>query len=150
MFYPILSTLEQHQVDRLVISQLDSWLGTRRKAVWHALNPLQFSIDSGIDEELALYVFALCTEAEFGLLRVKYVLECPVCDRNIKTYYSASDIPQFFTCLECGTHIEKIDEEWISIWFELLKPTTELITNEQHTWINGVTGLGKTLAFAQR
>ena len=126
MFYPILENLKQNKIDMDIIKKLDGWLGTRRKAIWKSLNPLQFSIDSGIDEDLSLYLFILCDNLK--LLKVQYIVHCSLCDANLNKYKSIKDIPEKIFCNECNNYIN-INEEDIIVYFELLIPPTDFLYN---------------------
>lgn len=111
--------MRTQRIDQMIVDQLDSWLGIRRRATWKTLDPLQFSIDSGIDEDLALYLFVLC--AKINLLKIQYVISCPFCENNLQVYNFSTDIPKEITCEECNLK-QIIDEENIIVYFELLIP----------------------------
>lgn len=138
-----------YKIDDILINQLDVWLGTRRKAVVDSLNPLQFCIDCGVDEQQAIYIFALCTQPLIGVLKVKYILECPGCDRVENVFYNPREIPGAFTCLECGSQVT-IHEDYIHIWFELIKQPQDMPISEEIIGVaKGVYSLGKQLASVQ-
>lgn len=119
MFYPILEKLKNDVVDDISIQSLDSWLGSRRRFTYESLNPLQFSIDSNVDEELAMLMFSLCVKENIKLLNVRYEVVCPICDTSLYTTYNRNDIQQYYICDDCKNKIESIDN--VQIWFELLE-----------------------------
>ena len=121
MYFPILNTMRNHGFEELIVNKLDDWLGTRRVAIRKFLNPLQFSIDTDIDSEKALSAFAVCTNNDIGLLQAKYRVECPQCDQPVRTCYAPKEIPMFIKCKNCDRQY-RVDENCITIWFELLKP----------------------------
>lgn len=149
MFFPTLGNLKMYKIDDTLITQLDAWLGTRRKAVVDFLNPLQFSIDSQIDEQYAIYLFVMCTKPKIEVLKVKYILECPVCDKIQQVYFNPLEIPDKFSCLECGSLV-KVHEDYINIWFELIKKPQDVpMSPEIIEATKEVYSLGKQLAFVQ-
>jgi hypothetical protein len=119
MYFPILNTMRKFQVDEFLIKKLDVWLGTRRKAVRKFLSPLQFSLDTNIDEDVSMDLFLYCTEKDLKILKQRFVVTCPVCDRILGVYTLPTDIPEEIFCAECN-HTIKITEDMITIWFELL------------------------------
>lgn len=146
MYFPTLSTLKSYTgVDEVTIAKLDAWLGIRRKAVIDFLNPLQFSIDSGIDEEFCLYLFALTSQNDIGVLRVKYVIECPCCEHVSKTYYKQIDVPRIFECLNCES-TGPIRDEYITVWFELVKEAQEQPIRGNMKLVESIISPGKQLA----
>ncbi|WP_424660313.1 hypothetical protein [Desulfofundulus sp.] len=110
--------MKHRQVDESLCGRLDTWLGTRRPAVRKHLSPLQFSLDSGIDEETATHLFALCTD--IGLLRTRYTVECPGCSSILGNYYSPGEIPESMYCPECGSNV-LVGSGDVAVWFELLR-----------------------------
>ena len=71
MYFQDLSIMKNYQINDYLIKKLDVWMGTRRRATWRFLNPIQFSIDCSIDLDTALMMFSLCTTKEFKLLKQK-------------------------------------------------------------------------------
>jgi hypothetical protein len=95
-------------------------LATRRPLTIGFLSPLQFSLDTGIDQETALALFAYCTQPDIMVLRVKYCVTCNRCDHVNGCYYRRNEIPTKITCLGCERE-ENFDEDMIRIWFELIQ-----------------------------
>lgn len=121
MYFPTLNTLKTyHRIDSFIVQKLDSWLGTRRQAVRKFLNPIQFSIDTDIDEDFSILLFANCTNPNIGVLMQRYVVECSCCNRLIGVYSSPSLVPHNAYCIECNENIH-ISFNDITIWFELVK-----------------------------
>lgn len=82
MYYQSLITIEDclsksSKIEKRMIAkyvhQLDEWLITRSKLYKHRLNPLQFSLDNDITDEISLYLFELGLEK--GLFDVYYEAE---------------------------------------------------------------------------
>jgi len=148
MFFPTLNGLKMYKIDDISISKLDGWLGTRRKAVIDSLNPLQFSVDTGIDEQYSIYIFALSTQIGIAVLKARYVIECPLCDTVYKVVYDLEDIPKCFVCNECGSNL-KNHEDYVTIWFELIIEPQEIIISEDVLdVVRTVSPLGKLVASA--
>lgn len=120
MFFPILIAMRNYQINEVLYNKLDAWLGTRRQSTKNFLSPMQFSIDSGIVEEDALNLFALCTQPDINLLAIRCMVECPVCDHRLGTYIIHDEVPETFHCIECETDTKYSNTE-ISFWFSLLK-----------------------------
>ncbi|AEG14534.1 hypothetical protein Desku_0935 [Desulfofundulus kuznetsovii DSM 6115] len=119
MYFPILRTISRYKIDDLLYKKLDVWLGTRRKATRNFLSPLQFSIDSGIDEDTAMLLFAICTQPDINLLKVRYMVECPYCYRKLAIFNNPMEIPEQVYCPEDEADIP-VKKDNIVIWFELL------------------------------
>ncbi|MBZ8120541.1 MULTISPECIES: hypothetical protein [Bacillus cereus group] len=130
MYFPTLDTMKDLKIDDFLIKKLDTWLGTRRKATRKHLCPLQFSIDTDIDEDTSIELFAICTDKEIKILREKYIITCPnCCDKILNVYYTPEQIPDIIYCNECDRTI-RVREEMITIWFELmLIPNPSPISN---------------------
>lgn len=145
MYFPKLNALKAYHFDELMISQLDAWLGTRRVAVRKYLSPLQFSFQTGVREDAAIYMFALCVQPDIGLLKARYVVECHACEyRVVEVFESKIDIPQEIYCGECDRSF-KVTSDDIVIWFELLE---EPILPDYSIPGSGVGDrLGKDMAF---
>ncbi|TYS18483.1 hypothetical protein FZC78_02790 [Rossellomorea vietnamensis] len=121
MYFPTLNILKNyHQIDNFVISKLDSWLGTRRQAVRKFLTPLQFSIDTDIDEEYSISLFAICTDPKIKVLQEKYIVECPHDNTILGVYTSAHEVPHRILCNECNQYID-VSLNNLVIWFELIQ-----------------------------
>lgn len=112
--------MRRYQIDEIVYQQLDAWLGTRRAATLKFLNPLQFAVDAGVDSDLAMKVFALCTYSDIGLLRVRYQVECEACKKILATLYNSEEIPNVLECTDCS-HVNKHVMHDISVYFELMQ-----------------------------
>ncbi|MFD2663353.1 hypothetical protein [Paenibacillus thailandensis] len=125
MYFPTLSTMSRFQIDEFLYNKLDIWLGTRRKAVRNFLSPIQFSLDCEIDQETSISLFVICTEKDINLLKQRYVVECPCCQRLLGEYLAPADIPFIIDCPECGKNI-KVNRDMIVIWFKLTQePLTQ-------------------------
>lgn len=74
MHFHELASLKQFQFDDQIISQLDSWLMSRRVAVQKYLSPLQFSAHTGVKKDTAVYLFALCVQPAIAILKPRYIL----------------------------------------------------------------------------
>lgn len=132
MYFPTLSILRNyHQVDSFIINKLDSWLGTRRQAARKFLNPIQFSIDTDLDEELSILLFANCTNPRIDVLKQRYVAECPNCNKILGTYYSPQEVPFKLYCAECNSNVHLSFDD-IIIWFELTR-LPEMLPEESIT-----------------
>lgn len=112
--------MRNYRINEVLFNKLDAWLGTRRQATKKFLNPYQFSIDSGINEEDALNLFALCTQSEIDLLAMRCMVECPICGHRLGTYGIKDKVPESFCCEECTSVLKESDTEK-SFWFSLLK-----------------------------
>lgn len=124
MYFPTLSTMKRYKVDDFLIKKLDIWLGTRRKAIRKFLSPLQFSIDTDIQEDVSIDLFFFSTENHVDVLKQRIVVNCPNCDRILGVYENPNDVPTHTTCIECNPEENMpidIDEDMITIWFELTK-----------------------------
>ena len=119
MYFPVLENMSEYQVEDYVISKLDSWLGTRRPAIRKFLNPLHFAIDTGIDEQASLNLFAICTRPEFKVLELRCECECPQCD-DILGSFKSYEVPSSIFCEACEQEID-VDLERIVFWFSLIK-----------------------------
>lgn len=143
MYFPKLSILKDYRFDDLMIDQLDSWLGTRRIAVRKYLSPIQFSYQTGIREDAAIHMFALCVQPNIALLKPRYLVECKKCEyRIVEVFESAIDVPQKLYCGECDRTFD-VSSDDIIIWFQLLEePATPEYLNT-----NGKAGdyLGKSM-----
>jgi hypothetical protein len=138
--------MKGYSIDEILFKKLDCWLGTRRLATRKFLNPLNFSIDTGIDAEVAMYIFALCTQTNINILKVKYVVECRNCNHICGKYYSTGDIPRKISCSDCGISID-VNEDDIKIWFELIQePEAHPFPTTMKNVIEGVYDLGKQIA----
>jgi hypothetical protein len=124
LYFPTLSAMKAFQIDEFVIQKLDVWLGTRRKAVWKFLNPIQFSLDSDIDEETAIHLFAVCTDQRIHVLQQRYSVECPCCNRELGLFELPAQIPQTIYCVACDEDV-KVTEDYITIWFKLIEKPAE-------------------------
>lgn len=144
MYFPILDIMKRYRIDEAVYRKFDSWLAIRRESTRKFLNPLQFAIDTGLDTELALYVFALSTKPEIGILRVRYSVECASCNRKLGAYYLYQEVPLETNCLECGCSNKSPNKD-VVVWFELLqKPEKNLINSKMKQVIHDVVDpLGK-------
>lgn len=124
MYFPKLNALKTYHFDDLMINQLDSWLGTRRVAVRKYLSPIQFSYQTGVREDAAIHMFALCVQPDIALLQARYVVECHACEsRVVEVFESKTDIPQEVYCGECDRTF-KVTSDDIVIWFKLLEEPT--------------------------
>lgn len=139
MYYPRLDNLNRHNIDSFLIQKIDIWLATRRFATYNYLSPLQFSLDFGINQEIAIKLFLLCTLPEINLLRERYVVRTPCCERNIVSVYGQEQIPQKMRCEEHGMEKEvNIDD--IVIWFELLSEPATQPLKDIHITSRGILG----------
>ncbi|PHB61124.1 hypothetical protein [Bacillus wiedmannii] len=147
MYFPTLDTMKNLEIDNFLIKKLDTWLGTRRKATRKHLSPLQFSIDTDIDEDTSIELFAVCTDNEIKVLREKYIVTCPnCCDKIIDVYYTPEEIPDIINCYECNRSI-RVREEMITIWFELMRiPNPSPISNVSSPTSNTTSGNGGGLS----
>lgn len=116
MYFPTLSNLQESDMYR---KALDEWLGSRRAAVRKHLSPLQFAVDTDIDEGKAINLFFECTQPDVGLLKVYFVVECPYCNAILGVYDEYVKIPSSIICDECGGEVET-DDDHVIVWFELL------------------------------
>lgn len=113
----------------MVYSALDSWLAIRRKSTINYLNPLQFAVDVGIDSEIALAVFAICTYPDINLLRAKYIVECSNCKKTLGIYYSLAEIADSHECSECHC-ANSFAADDVIVYFELLQEPQEPIVDQ--------------------
>jgi len=122
MFFPCLVNLEMERFPRPTIELLDWWLGTRKKNSVKSLNPLQFSIDTGIDNSISLSMFSHCVYNKgLNLLKIRYVYYCPICDHRMVTA-SESINESFLVCRNCEMLIsKKVLEDLVEILFVLIK-----------------------------
>lgn len=120
MLFPVLRKLQSSYFENIVVT-FDEWLGTRRLATINALSPLQFSADTGIDENIAINLFFDCCKPDIALLRASWHLECPCCGTTVlKTdNYSTIEHGEIF-CEDCGSTFSTSDEN-IFVWFSRLK-----------------------------
>lgn len=119
MYFPILEDLRfKYKLDDSLIKKFDTWLGIRRKATYNYLNPNQFSLDTDIDESIAYDLFALSTDSEINLLKIRYSVEIDTNYDYRKTYYKLEEIPEK---LEFNDEEIIITNEMIIIWFSLNK-----------------------------
>lgn len=58
LLFPVLRKLQSSYPD-YIINTFDEWLGTRRLATIKTLSPLQFSTDTGIDDNVAINLFLI-------------------------------------------------------------------------------------------
>lgn len=133
MYFPILNDMKKYHVDEGVLKKFDSWLSSRRSATRKHLNPLQFAIDYDIEDEISIDLFAKCTSQEIGLLKVRYVVQCSVCQKILR---ASNDLPSEkdeFQCPDCFNE-NKFFYDDILIYFELLQEPAFV---EDDTFIDG-------------
>jgi hypothetical protein len=145
MYFPTLNTLKNyHHIDTFIIRMLDTWLGTRRQAIKKFLDPIQFSIDTDIDEELSISLFADCTHPKINVLKKRYTVECPQCGKVLGVYFNPNEVPITIFCNECN-HNYPVTFDNIIIWFELIKlPEQSQDVSPKRTLIKEGTQLGKS------
>lgn len=127
MFFPALINMSNYKIGETLYNNLDQWLGTTRIAVRKSLNPLQFSRDYQISEDVATQLFLLCTSEEFSILKAKYILECPICNSillNSDTYPKSTEV----YCIECNVRNTILDDD-IIIQFELIQDPENKLTS---------------------
>ncbi|XQY90686.1 hypothetical protein ACNRWW_14260 [Metabacillus sp. HB246100] len=131
MYFPKLTILNKSKLmNEYLIKQFDNWLASQSEMYTDYLNPLEFIEDCGINKKLGLSVFALSSsdklfkgEKTTPLLRIKYIVDCPFCNGNVKTYYDQNNISNFeIECQEdyCEPFNPSDHPERINIFFELL------------------------------
>lgn len=120
MLFPVLNKLRTTYPD-YVIDNFDKWLGTRRLATLNTLSPLQFSIDTEIEDEIAISIFFRCCEPDCLLLKASWHLECPLCGATllVTDTYSTIDTNEYF-CEDCSSSGPIFDEN-IIVWFSRLQ-----------------------------
>lgn len=146
MYFPILNTLTRYRIDDFISNKLDVWLGTRRRAVRKFLSPIQFSLDSEIDEDTAISLFVICTGRDIGLLKQRYSIECPHCNRLMNSFSLPSDIPSEIYCIECD-RTYSVTKDMITIWFELIQsPAVQVYQRVAAAAVSASEDPGKILA----
>ncbi|WP_409341029.1 hypothetical protein [Paenibacillus sp. MBLB4367] len=129
MYFPPLRRLGQYQISGMAIDLLDDWLAIQRKAVLANLSPIKFSIQTEVDTDLAIDMFALASLEEIGVLRAVYKVICPHCDRHNGSYSSLSVVPNNVCCKDCERIFNPHDRlEYVEIFFErTLEPNEPLV-----------------------
>ena len=148
MLFPVLKKLQSSYPD-YIINTFDEWLGTRRLATIKTLSPLQFSTDTGIDDNVAINLFFDCCKPDIELLRVSWHLECPCCGTTLQTAntYSVIEHSEIF-CENCSSSFLTTDEN-IFVWFSRLKePDSEQLKSIQQRDFLGNSLGGKTTSVA--
>lgn len=138
MYFPVLENLKTNKVNPRDIELLDWWVGTRKKNTWKYLNPLQYSLDCGINHETAISLFALCTlEEDISLFQVRSVTRCPNCKEVVAKEYDSvcpTNFPSL--CEECGEILleEELKNE-TEVYFSLqVDPVPPKITPSAPLW----------------
>jgi hypothetical protein len=143
MYFPTLNIMKKYKVDEFLIRKLDIWLATRRKAVRKFLSPLQFSLDTDIDEDLSIDLFFICSEKDLELLKFRTIVKCPNCDRIIGVYEEPTKIPSSIYCDECNFNI-KVNQDIVETYFELTQlPMEQVINRDSIVFREGDDGSGK-------
>jgi len=97
-------------------------------------------VDAGIDDEIAIAAFAICTYPDINLLRAKYIVECSNCQKMLNVYYSLSEITDNHECPECHCANTFASDDVI-VCFELLqKPQEPFITQPMKEEIGKIVG----------
>ncbi|MFB5661573.1 hypothetical protein [Alteribacillus sp. HJP-4] len=130
MYFPKLEIIKTNKyMNDYLVNKFDSWLATQSEMYSDYLNPFSFIQESNIDKKLGLLVFALAASEEYftatdPLLKIKYLVDCPNCLNNYKTYFDRKEIPNTYV----GCETEECDDfnpsqhpERINIFFERLE-----------------------------
>ncbi|HIW33443.1 MAG TPA: hypothetical protein IAA29_11725 [Candidatus Paenibacillus intestinavium] len=129
MYFPLLRNLSKYQIEPVAINLLDSWLAIQRSAILRNLSPLRFSVQSGIDVDLAIDMFALSSSSDIPVLKPIYKVLCPNCDGVHQNVYIDSEIPQHtINCRFCEYEFIPINrQDYIEIVFErILTPAKSI------------------------
>jgi len=120
LFFSILKKMTEFGFDEQLYNKLDIWLGTRGASDAKYLSPVKFSKDANIAEEAAIAMFAACTLSEFGILRAKLCVRCPICDYSARAFYQLGEIPRSLViCDACEAEVPAYPEN-VRVWFELV------------------------------
>lgn len=100
------------------ISNFDQWLATRPNATIHRLNPLQFSKDFQLSEDISLLLFEFAQE--IGLLKRYYEVLDTDHFEVLGVYYNKDDLKKSEYSYMNDQEIN-INPEDINIWFKLIE-----------------------------
>lgn len=152
MFFPCLEDLKSVKYPEQTIELFDWWLGSRKKNSLRTLNPLQFSLDSGIDNSIALSLFSHCVyDRKINLFKIRVVYYCPIC--NHRMISGKEEVQEtFLICRNCESAIsEEILKERLEIYFELIKQPENSSPSYRHSdLIAGVYSEKKLRAFVRQ
>lgn len=137
MYFQKLEHLQKiNGVNSFALNKLDEWLASKPIMEYDYLNPLDFSYQAVVNEDISLELFAKCSDSELftqfqegPLLKVKYIIGCPECDQSFQTFYSIDDIPREYSHCndDCVGFYPLYHRERIEIYFELLDvPKTKI------------------------
>ncbi|TQS00037.1 hypothetical protein FKV70_04815 [Paenibacillus ottowii] len=133
MFFPCLENLKRAKFPDQSIQLYDWWLGTRRQNTLQHLNPLQFSLDCGIDIRHSLQLFSQSVyNADLNLLKKRVTLVCPICNHRVAGPDEHLNLNSNFVCKNCGTTIPySLVEDNLVVTFELIQsPNTQALDND--------------------
>lgn len=119
MYFRNLVNLKEKRYSDVEINTLDEWLVKSPYRNRANLNPLKFSLDSGISEERSVELFFSATEEEIKVL--DFYIDVVTSDRMtvLGTFKRLNDIPPFIINPETNEMIE-INDRNIEISFKII------------------------------
>lgn len=129
MYFPNLKNIMDlsgtDNINMGLIKQLDFWLASRRTSVKDYLCPHSFSRYSGLDSELSLELFILCTHEKVNLLRPRFDIYIANKGLKIDSVYNFEEIPDVYIDPDNDKEYKINIDEDIRIYFEMLQEIEE-------------------------